>query len=357
MENQAFIFSQFYYSGNDYLPKIRLDVVQFGEDRQNPSIEQSYYFEGSLSAARKIGNKIHLATYFKADRINLYRWPKLPDNYYESNSAQRAQMWSEAKAEARSKNMDKIAHFDFSKLLPHQLERNGDDYSQIPLSENACAHSFGAATDPASGFLSLISFTPETHDIAIQRVRGNHPIVYASPEQFIIASAHNHWSWWTPNDDKDETVIHRFKLDVDNVPSYADSVTVPGSLHNSFSLSEYNGYVRVATTTRRDWHREESVDQNHLFILGEDSGVFSLISFIENLAPGETIWSARFSKDKGFLVTFRQVDPLFTLDLSDPKNPVVAGELKVPGVSTYLQDIGNDQLLAIGYGCDEVFQQ
>lgn len=353
MEDKAFIFSQSYYSGHDFLPKIRLDVVQLGENRQNPRIEHSYYFDGNLNAARKIGNKIHLATYFDADRIDLHRWPRLPDHYYESTPEQRAQIWAEAKAEARSKNAEIIAHYDFLRLLPHQLERSGDEFSPIAISEEGCARSFGAATDPASGFLSLISFTPEDQDIAIQRVRGNHPIVYASSEQFILASENNWQRWWENDEEKSETVIHRFKLDVDNVPSYADSVTVPGSLHNSFSLSEYNGYVRIATTTRRDWNTPGSVDKNHLFIVGEDSGQFAIISSIEDLAPGETIWSARFTKDKGFLVTFRQTDPLFTLDLSDPKKPVVAGELKVPGVSTYLQDIGNNQLLAVGYGGDE----
>jgi uncharacterized secreted protein with C-terminal beta-propeller domain len=120
--------------------------------------------------------------------------------------------------------------------------------------------------------------------------------------------------------------------------------------------------LRIVTTTsgeRRFFEPEPSddtpvrQDENHLFILGEDSGKLDIIASIEGLAPGEKIWSARFSKDKGFIVTFKQVDPLFTLDLRDPKNPKVAGVLKVPGVSTYLQDIGNDQVLAIGYGGDD----
>lgn len=96
-----------------------------------------------------------------------------------------------------------------------------------------------------------------------------------------------------------------------------------------------------------------TVDENHLFVLGEEEGKLSIVSSIEGLAPGEKIWSTRFTKDKGFLVTFKQIDPLFTIDLSDPKNPQVVGLLKIPGVSTYLQDIGDDHLLAIGYGGDE----
>ncbi len=212
----------------------------------------------------------------------------------------------------------------------------------------------------ANGFLSLITLDDKGL-VDIQRVRGKRPVVYASEKQFILASP-EHEPWWFFNNEelKDQTTIHRFDLDQSGTPTYHDSLRVPGTLHNSFSLSEHDNYLRVATTTRpqsRFWMRDrgslENRDENHLFVLGDNNGKLDVVGSIEGLAPGEKIWSARFSDDLGFLVTFKKVDPLFTLDLKDPTQPKVAGELKIPGVSTYLQEIDQNHLLAVGYGGDE----
>jgi uncharacterized secreted protein with C-terminal beta-propeller domain len=87
---------------------------------------------------------------------------------------------------------------------------------------------------------------------------------------------------------------------------------------------------------------------NHVNVLSETNGSLDVIGQSEDLAPGERVTSARFIEDKGFVVTFRQVDPLFTFDLSDPKNPKKLGELKIPGFSTYLHPMGPNHLLTIG---------
>lgn len=355
LDDKALVFSAVnaYVPNQPYYSKVQLDVIDLGADRLHPRLEKSYYFKGDLSGARRIANKIHLATYLYGQDIGLVTWPTLPDTYYEATPEEQDRLWIEAKEQARVKNAEILANIDFLTTLPSELERNGDEFVPVPLTETDCQRTFGSAIEQNSGFLSLISIDPKSDTVATQRVGGNYPTVYASLDQFIIASANQQWWWWSNASYKDETIIHQFKFDVNNEPNYTGSVAVPGALHNSFSLSEYNGYVRVATTVRRDWQDENSQDQNGLYILGDDANGFSIISSLENLAKGEQIWSARFTKDKGFLVTFRQVDPLFTLDLSDPKNPKVAGELKVPGVSTYLQDIGDGNLLAIGYSGSE----
>lgn len=354
LDDKLAIFShapQDYASWNySYQQIFRLDIVALSADRKEIAIENSYYFKGSLSGARKIGDKIHFASFIYGQHLGLNLWPDLPENYYGSTPEEQDRMWVDAKEEARRKNEEILANYDFLNILQFKVERNGLNYSELPVTEEDCQRSYGNIDDPSRSFLSLFTFDPNNNSILSQSVRGNMPTVYASPDQFILASTDYSWS---ADRTKTETVIHRFKFDVDNVPSYADSVAVPGHLHNSFSLSEYNGYVRVATTIRRNWQDEASVDKNALYILGEENGFFGVVSALEDIAPGETIWSARFTKDKGFLVTFKQVDPLFTLDLSDPKNPQVVGELKIPGVSTYLQDIGNGQLLSVGYAGNE----
>jgi uncharacterized secreted protein with C-terminal beta-propeller domain len=104
-------------------------------------------------------------------------------------------------------------------------------------------------------------------------------------------------------------------------------------------MDEKDGLLRVATTF--SWENQRSA----VYVLDEG---LSVIGALEDLAPGERVYSCRFSGETLYLVTFRQVDPLFVIDLSDPTNPVVQGELKVPGFSSYLHPVGADRLVGIG---------
>ena len=112
--------------------------------------------------------------------------------------------------------------------------------------------------------------------------------------------------------------------------------TVPGYINDSFSIDEYGGNLRVVTTDERD---------NGLYILGPD---LEELGSIENLAKDEQVYSARLMGDTGYFVTFRNTDPLFSVDLSDPEDPQVLGELKIPGFSEYLHPYGDGLLLGIG---------
>ena len=114
-----------------------------------------------------------------------------------------------------------------------------------------------------------------------------------------------------------------------------------GYLNDSFSIDEYEGNLRVVTTED---------DTNSVYVLDEE---LETIGSIENLAEDERIYSARFMGDTGYFVTFRETDPLFSVDLSDPKNPKIVGELKIPGFSDYLHFYGNNRLLGIGMNVDE----
>ena len=114
-----------------------------------------------------------------------------------------------------------------------------------------------------------------------------------------------------------------------------------GYLNDSFSIDEYEGNLRVVTTDD---------DTNSVYVLDEE---LTEIGAIENLAKDERIYSARFMGDTGYFVTFRETDPLFSVDLSDPKKPKIIGELKIPGFSEYLHFYGEDRLLGIGMNVDE----
>lgn len=151
------------------------------------------------------------------------------------------------------------------------------------------------------------------------------------------------------NDRGDATSIIKFVLEGMKV-GYAGSGEVPGYLLNQFSMDEYDGNLRVAVT---EWNNK-SGSSNSLYILDPS---LNIKGSVKDLAEGETIYSVRFMGDKGYVVTFRTIDPLFVFDLSDPEKPVLTGELKVPGFSNYLHPVGKDLLLGIGLDTYEIYKK
>jgi uncharacterized secreted protein with C-terminal beta-propeller domain len=141
-----------------------------------------------------------------------------------------------------------------------------------------------------------------------------------------------------------KTYINKYRLD-NNKITYEASDHVKGSVLNQFSMDEYKGNFRIATT---------SSDGNGVYILDSQ---LKTIGQLEKLAPGERIYSVRFTEDKGYVVTFKQVDPLFTIDLSNPNNPKVLGELKIPGFSQYLHPIGEHLVVGIGRSTEDMIRR
>ncbi|HIP66763.1 MAG TPA: hypothetical protein EYH09_01390 [Candidatus Nanopusillus sp.] len=115
---------------------------------------------------------------------------------------------------------------------------------------------------------------------------------------------------------------------------------VPGKPLNQFSLDEYKGYLRIATTVGIGWNTE-----NDVYVLDKD---LKIVGMIQGLGVGERIYSVRFIGDRGYVVTFREIDPFYVIDLSDPTKPEVKGELKIPGYSSYLHPIDEHLILGIG---------
>lgn len=148
----------------------------------------------------------------------------------------------------------------------------------------------------------------------------------------------------------EKTVVHKIAVDLGKL-EYKTYGEVPGSVLNQFSMDEQGDYFRVATTKNRTWSRYADQDENesysNLYVLDRD---LKIAGALENLAKGERIYSARFLGKRAYLVTFQQTDPLFAIDLSEPSNPKVLGELKIPGFSNYLHPYDDDTL--IGFGRD-----
>lgn len=148
------------------------------------------------------------------------------------------------------------------------------------------------------------------------------------------------------------TLIHQFSLDAGTGATYVASGEVEGRLLNQFAMSEYNGDLRVATTTE-DWGAFGDQSESTVYVLRPNGTDLEEISSISGLGKDERIYAVRFIEDKGYVVTFRQIDPLYVLDLSDPENPSLEGELKIPGYSAYLHPVGDGLLLGVGQDATE----
>ena len=144
--------------------------------------------------------------------------------------------------------------------------------------------------------------------------------------------------WGRDVGDSQKTSIHRIHIQ-GSVMNYTASGEVPGMVLNQFSMDEYDDHFRVATTTR------DETSRNNVYVLNMS---LNITGSLEDLAPGETIYSARFMGERGYLVTFKQIDPLFVIDLSDPYNPEKLGELKITGYSDYLHPYDENHIIGIG---------
>jgi len=151
------------------------------------------------------------------------------------------------------------------------------------------------------------------------------------------------------------TEIHRFDASKAGETSYSGSGQVTGYVLNQYSLSEHDGALRVASTEEPQWFEGNLSRDSESYVTVLETGGARLLALgrAGGLGKGERIYAVRFVGDKGYVVTFRQVDPLYTLDLSDKSNPKVLGELKILGYSAYLHPVSDDLLLGVGQDATE----
>jgi uncharacterized secreted protein with C-terminal beta-propeller domain len=204
--------------------------------------------------------------------------------------------------------------------------------------------------------------------------------IYASTSSLYVTDTNYDYTLMSSRED---TIVHKFDL-TGETARYVASGLVPGRLLNQYSLGENNGYLRMASSiqnysgpiimplpmaggtgsaaggsatassgsvsTIAQAATTQTQNGNAVYVLheGATAGQLDIVGRIEGIAAGEQLYSARFIGDRGFLVTFKKVDPLFTIDLSDPTNPKLAGELKVPGYSEYIHLMDENHLLTIG---------
>jgi uncharacterized secreted protein with C-terminal beta-propeller domain len=210
-------------------------------------------------------------------------------------------------------------------------------------------HAYLPVEPTSNNMLSVASFeVGDDHagPDAVTSVAGVSGGVYASTSSLYVSASH-YGSWWDVTDTGAATNIYKFDLQNADVPLVAMGA-VPGLTLNQFSLDEADdGLLRVATTSGFG-----DAASSGVYVLMAAAGNLQTVGSVTGLAPGERIFSVRFLGDRGYVSTFRQVDPLFVIDLANPTRPRVVGELKVPGFSSYLHPLDATRLLGIGRDVD-----
>ncbi|MCG8039767.1 MAG: beta-propeller domain-containing protein [Candidatus Thiodiazotropha endolucinida] len=243
---------------------------------------------------------------------------------------------------------------EVEQLLPMMADNTDPDGQIDAVSSviSGCSEIYQPQNVTGTGTVSLLAFDLDNPlaELTSSSVLANSTMVYASQENLYIASIEDdNWLWFPVMEGEDyptpSTRIHKFSLG--SSPQYLASGSVEGHLLNKFSMDEYQGLLRVVTTELNWWRDDDP--ENRLFVLQQNDSQLMTHAELSGLGkPGERVFAVRFDQQRGFVVTFEQIDPLITLDLSDSANPQVAGELEVPGFSTYLHPIEGDRLLAIG---------
>ncbi|HVL96901.1 MAG TPA: beta-propeller domain-containing protein [Solirubrobacteraceae bacterium] len=181
--------------------------------------------------------------------------------------------------------------------------------------------------------------------------------VYASGRSLYVATQKFMPELWSANPDEIPstvtTEIHKFDISGAGETRYRGSGRVAGWLLSQFSMSEHKGVLRVASTSQPPWVAGDDPTQSYVTTLAERDGALAQLGRVGGMGRGERIYAVRFIDDVGYVVTFRQVDPLYTVDVSDPAQPKVVGELKVAGYSAYLHPAGEDLLIGVGQDATE----
>lgn len=309
-----------------------------------PVLTTRWTLDGVPLDARRVTDRIHFvlsdALQLPANLANDSAFWKLYSDYYNTPNA-------EAAAAIELKIADAIraslAPLDATQLLPQLTIAKGGATVTGPLMGCADISAPKVLTRPS--LLTVASFDTDGANLSASAITAYGATVYASPTNLYVTQSSD--GWFNNEDYKPQTAIHQFSV-AGGVPKYVATGAVDGTVRNSFNLSEYNGDLRVATNTST-WSNGGMARTNDLFILRDNgSGELALRSAVRDFGKDEMLFSARFLGARGFVVTFRQVDPLFAFDLSDPDQPKLAGELTIPGFSTYMHPLGDNHLLTIG---------
>ena len=321
-------------------------------DRASPTMVEKTRLDGAYVESRRIDDFIFLV--LRDDGVN--RW--LPEPIRTTVSSEGEGTISESGDnlilapgttyvyETREQYIERVTA-DMDRFLPHYA-------SYAPDGELLCtgllhsANLFQPLSADDRSLVTVVSLNMSGDEPGITESTG----IFTSGASKIYGSLDNLYVFDRGNTWEDGAVTRILKFDWDADGGDVELVAqgqVAGTMLNQFSADEYGGYLRIATTISNsrsgNW---TSRSENVLFVLRDDGGLLELVGATQNLALGERIRSVRFLGERAFLTTFRDVDPLFALDLSDPAQPQSCGHVTLPGYNSYMQLIDANHILAVG---------
>ncbi|MHC5109606.1 MAG: beta-propeller domain-containing protein [Planctomycetota bacterium] len=289
-------------------------------DPASPEVMSTTSFDGDIASSRMIDGELHLVL----ANYQHYYYDVIP-------------MWGRAEFDSTAVEPQMI--------LPHysHIDADGEVTEGMALTWDRL---YRPESPDGFGVVSVISLKPEEalnfKAVGVVAEPGN---VYSSTKSLYLTDTDYDFQGTM----RESTNVYKLKYTEEGpVPVAAGGV--PGRVLNQYSMGEHNDHLRVATTVRPGFtiFGDRPEPENHIYVLAEQDGRLVRVGSIVGLASGETIQSARFVGDRGYVVTFREIDPLFTLDMSNPADPQVIGELKVPGFSTFMVPMDQDHLLTVG---------
>ena len=339
-------------------------------DRSEPEVEREIYVEGNYHTARLVDGTVRSVTHLWTYIEGLRTWVYLPDDYWNVESDEdRMAIWNDSVEETIAFNTAIIDDLTLDDFAPHLYEVGAEGLFQHPTSTGDCSEFTASADSAGRGFTTIMTIQMFGDDatLEVDHITSSWAHVYASQDVMVLAEPANDWWWfWRNSGWDDATNIHVFDISDPTETTYVASGRVDGTVQDQFSLSELNGIIRVATTEDawgRWWLETEewTGPTNNVFTLAttecmipegcdDETSELIQIGHVDDIAEGERIWSARFVGNRAYLVTFRNMDPLWVIDLSDPTDPKILGELEIPGVSTYIHPVDANTLLTIGIG-------
>ena len=304
----------YYWRGN--ITKVYIfNISNINDIKEERSVE----FEGNYSTSRRIGDQVYLVL-----NQHAYYYPSVRDtgNVGITEEGVVPHMTDSAQGEA-----EPVAMCGDVSFFPGYNEPNFLIIASIPLGKNSTS-------------------------IKRKVVLGSTDNVYVSQDNLYVTMRTYPWidRFNAPVSHAifESSLIYKFNLD-DGKIKYDGAGEVPGTVLNQFSMDEHKGNFRIATTRGYFGGEGESMARNNLYVLDKN---MERIGEIEDIAPGEKIYSVRFLGDRAYMVTFKNIDPLFVIGLKDPKNPEILGKLKIPGYSDYLHPYDENHI--IGFGKDAV---
>ena len=340
-EDKIVIGGQYWGGGNSQVTRfLEIDV----SDSENPTVIRSLDLDGSYADSRLVDGVLRIA--INSGPVGL-EW------VFPSGDGLRAEN------NATETNKDVIRKSTLGNWLPYSVLTESGDTTEGDLLQ--CQGVLVPKEFSGINTLSILTFDLRNGIDTWQSagVVAQGATMYATADHTYLAT--QRWmDWWawdevTIREEAEgfQTSIHMFETRGTNAPAYLASGTVPGFLLSQFSMDEFDGKLRVASTTAPQgwWWSDES--ESLVTVLQQEGNELNTVGQVGGLGEGEQIFSVRFMGEIGYVVTFRQTDPLYTIDLSNPTQPTVAGELKILGYSAYLHPLGDGLLLGLGQNADE----